>query len=489
MYTMAMLSLLQKNPHVSADLMEELTNNALEIKGTIPSWLAGSLIRNGPINVQISGQSNFHWFDGLAMLHAFSFYQGSVSYTNKFLRTDAYKAVFENGSLDYLGFATDPCRSLFKRLTTWFVAHSEAELHNANINITKIANDYVALTEIPLPVRFDPKTLETLGVLNYQDELPKDKCWESAHPHNDGLAKETLNYLIEYGTSKSSYNLYRIKDGSSQRKLIAQIPVKSPAYMHSFAMTDNYVIFTEFPLLVKPVELMVKDQPFIKNFSWHPEQGTTFIVINRHSGKLVGSYKTKPFFAFHHANAYEEGDKIHLDIVSYGDADIILGNYLETDAINKLEAPANHLERFTLSLKNGQISCQTLFSRPNEFPRINQAFDGKRYRYLYLIDPRFPTLPGDHLDKTLRPIYKLDVTSKKVLEWSEEGCYPGEPVFAAAPKATSEDDGVILTVVLDNRHTSSFLLVLNAKNLKELGRATVSHQIPEGLHGQYYARV
>ena len=150
----------------------------------------------------------------------------------------------------------------------------------------KIADKYVALTEVPLPVHFDPQTLETLGVLDYQDELPKDKCWESAHPHYDPIQKKTLNYLIKFGRT-SYYSLYNLDDGSAERKIIAEDPVKEPAYMHSFAVTKNYVIFTEFPLVVKPLDLITKGQAFIKNFNWKPERGTQFIVVSRKNGDVI----------------------------------------------------------------------------------------------------------------------------------------------------------------------------------------------------------
>ena len=69
--------------------------------------------------------------------------------------------------------------------------------------------------------------------------------------------------------------------------------------------------------------------------------------------------------------------------------------------------------------------------------------------------------------------------------WSEDGSYPGEPVFVAPPKAQREDDGVLLSVVFDGRTRSSFLLVLDASSLEELARAEVPHHIPFGIHGQY----
>jgi beta,beta-carotene 9',10'-dioxygenase len=42
-------------------------------------------------------------------------------------------------------------------------------------------------------------------------------------------------------------------------------------------------------------------------------------------------------------------------------------------------------------------------------------------------------------------------------------------------------------VVLDSCGTGSYLLVLDARDLTELGRAWVPHHIPFGFHGQYFS--
>lgn len=55
----------------------------------------------------------------------------------------------------------------------------------------------------------------------------------------------------------------------------------------------------------------------------------------------------------------------------------------------------------------------------------------------------------------------------------------------ASPEASSEDDGVILSVVLDGDAGSSYLLALDAITFEELGRAVVPHHIPYGFHGLY----
>lgn len=49
----------------------------------------------------------------------------------------------------------------------------------------------------------------------------------------------------------------------------------------------------------------------------------------------------------------------------------------------------------------------------------------------------------------------------------------------------AEDDGVVLCVVLDTTAHSSFLLVLNAKDISEIARALLDTAIPYGLHGQF----
>ena len=54
------------------------------------------------------------------------------------------------------------------------------------------------------------------------------------------------------------------------------------------------------------------------------------------------------------------------------------------------------------------------------------------------------------------------------------------------PDGADEDAGVLLSVVLDARTGTSFLLVLDARDLSELGRAHVPQHVPFGFHGAYF---
>jgi torulene dioxygenase len=69
-------------------------------------------------------------------------------------------------------------------------------------------------------------------------------------------------------------------------------------------------------------------------------------------------------------------------------------------------------------------------------------------------------------------IIKIEVLKQSTKIWSPKGNYlPCEPIFVASPNATSEDDGVILTVALEAERKLSTLIILDAKEMREIGRA------------------
>ncbi len=456
-------------------LDEELHIENLSVKGTIPKWLSGTLIRNGPAKFEVGKEKFRHWFDGLAMLHKFSFKDGKVAYANKFLESNAFKSAMETGKISYKEFATDPCRSIFKRVSSMF---STKFTDNANVNITKIANHFVAMTETPLPVEFDPETLKTVGVFSYDDKI--DSGLTTAHPHYDYAQNRLVNYATKI-SRVSSYNVYNMDDGTESRNLIGSVSVEEPAYMHSFGMTENYVILVEFPLVVKPLDLLMSGKPFIENFSWKPDRGTRFIVINKQNGNLVGIYRSDAFFAFHHVNSFEKDGEVFVDIVAYHDSSIVNALYLDVLRGKKDSTiPVSQIRRYRIPIQGGTVKYDIVSSDAVELPRINyKKYNTKDYNFVYGIS----TYSANDFANQL---IKIDILHKVSKIWSEKNCYPGEPVFVTTPNAVNEDDGVILSVVLDASNNKSFLLVLNAITFEEMARAEVPHHIPFGFHGQYF---
>ena len=463
-------------------LEEETRLSDVPVQGELPAWLRGTLLRTGPAKYETDQQPLRHWFDGYAMLHAFSFGDGKVSYANQFLASRAYQHARDWGTVGYREFATDPCRSIFKRLTQLFT-NEQNLTDNGNVNVAKLADEFVALTEIPLPVAFDKTTLKTTGGLVCDDTLKGQST--TAHPHVDPARGETINFLLQFGR-RSTYTIYRMPFGSKQRAPIVTIPTRRPAYIHSFGLTPNYIILIENPLRVNPLDLLLRGRPFIENYRWQAEEPASFILARRDSG-AVTRFAAPPFFAFHHVNAFETDAAIIVDMCAYDNADIIKALYLDNlrgEREPYLAPPVSQFRRYTLNLKTGAATHEALSDQLAELPQINyQRVNGRAYRFAY----------GTGVDAAnaasfLDRLVKVDIDQRTALMWQEAGCYPGEPVFVPAPESASgeEDAGLILSVVLDVRRKHSFLLVLDARSFTELARCAAPHHIPFGFHGGFF---
>jgi beta,beta-carotene 9',10'-dioxygenase len=451
-----------------ADLDEELALDDIEVQGQLPPWLSGSLVRVTPAKFDLEGHSIRHWFDGLAMLHRFGIDGGRVSYANRFLHSESYERA-ERGEGIGQGFATDPCRAIFKRVQSLF---SPDFTDNANVNLMRLGERYVAMTETPLPVEFDPRTLATLGRAG---KAPGQIT--TAHPHHDRERAEAVNYAANLG-ARSTYRVFTTDEADRQRT-VAKVPVREPAYMHSFAMTERYVVLAEYPLRVNPLKLASGKRSFIESYRWQPELGTRFLVIDRHDGGVKMTATAEPFFCFHHVNAWEEGDDVVLDLIAYDDAAVIDRLYIDR-LRNDPEQSPNQLRRYRVTPGSDSAEGEVLLDRSIELPRIDYGrANAKPYRVVYACGVR-PEEPD-----WLNELVKFDVVERELRSWHEPGCYPGEPVFVGRPGRDGEDDGVVLSVVFDSSTSRSFLLVLDAGSFAERARAEVPHHVPFGFHGQF----
>src|SRR5918996_553779 len=448
-------------------LDEETSIDRLPVSGEVPAWLTGALVRVTPALLDVGGRRLAHWFDGVAMLNRFGFADGRVSYKNRFLDSRAYRDAKE-GEWRRRGFATDPCRSIFKRVQSMF---SPDVTDNPNVNLARIGERYIAMTETPLPIEFDPDTLDTIGHIEYADSFKAHGT--TAHPHHDPERDELVNYFARF-SRLSEYVLYGLPAGSSRRRVIARLPVERPSYMHAFGMSGRHLILAEYPLRVNPLKLALSGKPYIQNFVWTPQEGAKFQVIDRETGALRGIYETEAFFCFHHVNAFERGDsELVVDLIAYDDSTIIDTLYLDEHG-PRGEFQPSELRRYVIDLDGGAVRWEKLGEGTVELPRIDYPRRNARdYSYAF-----FAGAQGDWFDQ----LVKVDVRDGSRSEWSAPGCYPGEPIFVRRPGDEAEDGGVVLSVVLDAAAGRSFLLVLDACSFEELARAEAPHHIPFGFH-------
>jgi carotenoid cleavage dioxygenase-like enzyme len=461
-----------------AGLDQEIQVDELPIEGMVPSWLSGTLIFNGPGKFEVGDQKYGHWFDGLAMLRRFTFSNSKVSYANRFLQSRGFKAAMDTGGIGFEHFGTNTRPSLFQRLGLLF--SSKQFPNNTNINLMKHGSRHLALTETPTTIEFHPRTLATHGEFEFGGRIPATIT--TAHPHLDYENKTTFNITQKFSL-RSSYNIYSLQHGTNQRNLLASVPVSTPSYMHSFGMTEKFIILTEFPLVVHPLKFLWGGRPFIENYQWRPERGTRFLVFRKSNGRSVGIYETEPFFTFHHINAFEQDDSIIMDISAYPEPTIINELYLDHLREDKRRhIPTLEFRRYRIPPSGSTATYEVIFDGPFELPGINYARGNAiEYRYAYALG-----LNEAGAFDFVNQLVKVNVENGDVKIWYEEGCYPGEPVFVPAPNAQNEDDGLILSVVLDTNCEKSFLLILDASSFGQLAKAVAHHPIPFGFHGQFF---
>lgn len=446
------------------------------VAGTIPGWLDGRLLRNGPGAFRAGDRDVNHWFDGFALLRAFEIADGGVTYRARFLESEAYRHAREQGELGFMEFGTNPDQGLLRRL--YQVARGRFT-DNASVTITRIGGEFAAVTETPRSVTFDPDTLAAHRTHTFDDDL--SAVWSLAHAHYDFDREEVIGLAVDLGR-KSHYRVYHRPKDSTRREEVGSVAVSRPSYMHSFAVTTDHVVLTEHPFGTHPLR-MATGKPFVENFRWRPDAGTRFLVLDRTTGDLVAEHTVDPFFTFHHANAFVDDGAVVVDLVVFADAEIVDRLYLDDLRRPDASPPGGELRRYRLPLDGGTVAEECLHPGPLEFPMIDyRRTNGRPQRYVWGAG-----------SETERPrgffdcLRKIDTErGEATATWAEPETFPGEPVFVGRPDREREDDGVLLSVALDAAAERSLLLVLDAADLSERARAPLPDVLPMGFHGQFF---
>ena len=443
-----------------------------KISGEIPKWLTGSLYRIGPGLFNLKKQKVNHWFDGMGLLHHFKIENSTAFYQSKFIESSAYKKAKKNQQLCYREFATDPCSRIFKHFFTKF---TQKFTSNTLVNLTKVDNQMVSMTETPQPIIFDPKSLKTNGPLKFDDQYTYNLS--TAHPHLDPNDQSIINLGIRMGL-KTTYEFFKII--KKKRVVISSVKVDQPSYQHSFGMTKNYLIIVDIPYKVSPLKLIFGNKTYIEQFKWTEKDPTLFHIIDIKTGKKVCSIKGPSLFMFHQVNAFEKNNKIIFDTIAYENPDVINALYLDNLRSKKPKIPPSHLKRFILDIQNKRcIENKILCEETLELPNINYKKNNtKDYRYVY----------GLNINKStfFNRVLKVDIKSKDYKYYEKKHCIPSEPVFIQNPHSNDEDDGIILSVFFNTKEEQTELHGINAKTMRNEFSAIIPQLNGFTFHGQFY---
>ena len=468
-------------------------------------------IRNGFGRFEMGKRRMIHIFDSYAKLSSWKFMgDGRASFSTKFIQSNFYKQSMASGDIaPYLNFmGVEPPFGFFKKMKTLING-----LDNMNINVypyTKVAGSnelkdrgYYALTDYWKIYEINATNLETMGQI--QAKIPGTpgqttidflSFASTAHPLPEIGKTSSLAFLTKmsfFPGEKHSVNLIRIK-ATDERENVASIPVDQLPYMHSFSVTKNYAILFFSPIYMNVMKVAGTAHPF-EGLDWFGDRQTDVHVINLKTG-AVTSMKTENTFVMHHGNAYEnEHGNIVLDLVTYDDPKFISSMTLE----NFRDPKKRHNISFTAKFKRYYIDLKekkvTPYSFPNakgkefmtrfDFPKINEKYRAKKYCYMYGI-----SVNTEEKSLTKGAVVKKDVCEKgQDLAYELENLYFSETIFIPTPNSKDEDDGILLSSVLDGDNRKSYLYIMDAKTMNVTNRAELPTIVPYTLHGDFFPEI
>ncbi|GJM93157.1 hypothetical protein PR202_ga09687 [Eleusine coracana subsp. coracana] len=470
---------------------QERWEGDLDVEGYLPAWLNGTHLRNGPGLWDVGDHASHHLFDGYATLVRITFRQGRATGAHRQIESEAYTYAKAKGRPVLREFSQCPKPgNLLDRVRNVVGLVSGSVLtDNPNSAVLPLGDGRVmCLTETTKSsVLIDPETLDTVGKFKYEDRLG-GMMIQSAHP----IVTESEFLTVLPDLTRPGHLVVTMAAGSNERKVVGRVNCRggpTPGWLHSFAVTEKYVVVPEMPLRYSTSSLIKSEPAPFYAFDWLPASGSYMHVMCRSTGKTVASVEVPPFMAIHFINAYEETREDGQAVIvvdcceHYGDPAIF-----ETLVLHRLRSfrdkdvlPDARIGRFKIPLDGSPFGELTTALDPEQHGRgmdmcsINQAYLGKKYRYVYACGARRPcNFPN--------MITKIDLAEKTAKNWHEEGSVPSEPFFVAKPGATDEDDGVVISIV-STINGDGYALVLDARTFEDIARVRFPYGLPYGFHG------
>lgn len=367
----------------------------------------------------------------------------------------------------------------------------------------------------------------------------------SAHPLPEYGTSNRFTYLASVAVLPWQSNMISLirMESLKRRTIVAQWSVDRVPYMHSFSVTKTRVVLLACPFFVNVMCMVRTAEPF-SCLDWKQNEPSTLYVVSLKDG-TVDTIRIPNVFTMHHVNAYDVEDGYGYDSDGYdeyddkGKEDIInykyhnyatipqrlkhndrhgqknknktnnivvdISSYPNPNFVKNLQLKIvkDHVKRnqfkvharlkrihIDMTKKNASVNDIDLGPPPSissylDMPVINEKYRSHRYCYVYGI-----VLKTDNVTLSKIAIVKKDVchtgSENRDEVWHVPGEYPSEPWFVERPGAVSEDDGILFVPVIKGFENSTYLVMLNAKDMTVISEAKVPTNIPYSLHGRFF---
>ena len=478
-------------------------SSKLEIKGKLPTYLQGDLIRLGPTLSHTDKKNVTNFIDGFGRITKWSFSGNTneVAYQSAFIRSSLY-----NASADLTNIpshitieATEPKSRGIPDLDA---------MDNTDVYVHKFegSDEYLTLTDFHLGNRIDERTLYTIGNSEFNDKLKG--TYSGSHYglyYDKAVGEEVLvNWVGEPKAGGIRMSVYKM--GTDMvRHSVGSVNVNfTPYSLHALTVAGDYAF-----VVLGPVEIS-----FTKTgtslclscaASSHLDDGKTIIYVFPLDDSLGQEVKQiespQTFFTFHHINGVLTGNNLQLDLCAYTSMDGVIGenilgdfaDLMDPDTRNNMPTFCTNVWRLQVDIEQEKVvSIEDIpmtdaanVTYHTELISINPNYIGKPYCYFYSLTTH---MNGSDKYEDIG-VLKIDACNGKgvISSYYQQGVYLGEPIFVPDPNGTNEDDGVVLVLARYGEEDVSKMLVLDAKNMMNVVAevtAPLKHMFE--FHGKFF---
>src|SRR5215204_4834633 len=277
------------------------------IEGTLPSFVRGTCLLNGPGRFARGDVQYRHWLDGDGMVCALRIGGDGCTLTNRFVRSEKFVREEAEGRAVFRTFGTAFAGDELKR--------GIGLVSPVNVSVYSFGSKLLAFGEQGLPWEIDPATLDTRGLYTFDGQLNEITPF-SAHPKIDYHTGEFFNFGVSFSAKSPVVNVFRFApDG----KLIyrRRLPLPYASSMHDFAISGKHVIFYVSPLVLS-MEGLLTGGTLMDSLAWRPDLGSHIVIASRETGELVATLPAGRMHCLHLVNAFEdESAKLVVDLIEF----------------------------------------------------------------------------------------------------------------------------------------------------------------------------
>jgi len=483
------------------DAVEEFENRSMSAKGCFPDYVKGDFVIPSIGKFEMGDRKFVGFLDCFGKMQRFRIDGTRVDATYRMMETKFFNNSVEAGTISngLLFFETEPPRE-----NPWFLGPINnmppfAPNDNTYVNTIKVGNTLLSLTDSYTMMEVDPESMRVTGTKVYQDDLEGLVCYTgSAHPLRNPNTGEWIDFVgnADLLSEKTSVSCFALADDSpNMRRKISDISMDTAPYMHSFGVTEQYIVLPRMPVKFSAQEVATK--PMAAAFQQvslaeeGPGNAFHLVPLDGSPGFIRTLPVDDPLWYVHTVNSYENATGIIIDLTTTAQnpfaSDLTLAAARNKEIRDKgATGSKNLVKRYVLPWDAASAVTKEVLSDPQastDFPTINPHYRSREHCFYWAVE-----WFAESDSYASMAIVKHDVCNgAKKKTWSRKGWYPSEATMVASGReGAAEDEGVLLLTALDGSNDQTFLIGLDAKTMDVIAEVGPFPRVAFTTHGAFY---